>query len=136
MAKKNAFAVFLLLLPLLPTDLLAAKKQRSWTAGTVEATAEEREPEGSFSSGPYGPPATLKVYNTWVGYVISSDKMIYMVRYLVRRSGRPNVTVHGPTRIEAEGTKLYLLDEGGKEFEMVIMEKRLPDPKPTQPPEK
>jgi len=76
----------------------------------------------------------------WLGYGIHTESMDYLVQYLLVKKNffgkpvRPNVTVHGPIKFAVENGALYLLDEDGLEFETVIMEKRLPEPKLQQPP--
>lgn len=123
---------------LLASALFAAKRQHDWRAGTVEASGEQREVAGSHTMGsapasdvPYAPPIDMSIgrtlYRTWLGYAIHTDTMDYLVKYLLRteRQRRPNVTAHGPILFAVEGTKLYLRDEDAKEFEMIVMEKRL-----------
>lgn len=125
-------------------SIFAAAPKRDWKTGTLEAMTEAREIAGAgqiwptVANGP-APPVGV-VYNTWLGYGIHADSMDYLVRFLARRRIlsktpiRPNVTVHGPVKFAIEGTKFYLQDEDGKEFEMVLMQKILPAPKPDKLP--
>ena len=117
----------------------AEPKQRDWKPGTLVAMAEQRETAGAVAQDvgpnvPYAPQMSRArvVYNTWLGCAIHTDTMDYMVRYLLRRNwrgqeqARPNVTVKAPIKFAVEGGKFYLLDDDGKEFEMVVMQKQLP----------
>jgi hypothetical protein len=139
----------LLICVLVSATLFAATKPpRHWKTGTIEATAERRALAGSASQNHIGPyvPYVLQVttgrlaYAMWLGYGIHTESMDYLVQYLLVKKNffgkpvRPNVTVHGPIKFAVENGALYLLDEDGLEFETVIMEKRLPEPKLQQPP--
>ena len=123
----------------------AATKPHVWQAGTLEASLEQRELAGSDgqSFGVRGAPQMTTdrlAYATWLGYGIHTESMDYLVRYLLPRktlftkSVRPNLTIHGPIKFAVEKGALYFLDEDGVEFRTVIMEKRLPEPKPLQSP--
>ncbi len=68
-------------------------------------------------------------YATLQGFVIKGDTMGWMVSVrippgsIVRHPKRPNVTVNAPVKYCYEKGKFFLLDEDGKEFEMVVMRK-------------
>jgi hypothetical protein len=133
-----------ILMVLLVGATFAAKQPRIWQMGTLEGSGEKRELAGS-GPGPYigAAPAnsTVLAYSTWLGLVIHTDSMEYVVQYLIRRSLfskplRPILTIHGAVKFAVEKGALFLVDEDGKEFQTVILEKRLPRPPPAPAPAK
>jgi hypothetical protein len=110
----------------------AAADKHAWRIGTLMEAAEVREVAGSSGMALGRVASSAVLYGTLQGYVIRGEDVVYMVQFRIKSTGflhhtedRPNVTVNGPVRYAFEGGKFYVQDADGKEFELVVMKKRL-----------
>ena len=112
----------------------AAAPKHDWKTGTLLDVGEVQEVGGSTTGNAVGAPdavsANQKVLHaTLQGFVIKGDDIRWVVRVRIppttalRHPKGPNVTVNAQVKYCYEKGKLYLLDNDGKEFEMVIMRK-------------
>ncbi|MGO9094599.1 MAG: hypothetical protein ACLQGV_05195 [Bryobacteraceae bacterium] len=130
----------------------AAPKQRDWKTGTLLQTEFRRVTIGGTpiavaqsSSWQASNPAVQAGGNAAMAAAIAANAPRTLVwqhftvrgdvyRFTVSRQGwgrrLPNVTVNGPIKYAFEKGKFYLLDDDGREFQAVVLEKALMLPPP------
>ena len=132
----------LLLLAALAAVALTAKTPRDWKTGTLIDSAEETRTTGGSgpvaiarsnsgqnsnpsiaAAGDYAMAASIAASGprtyTWQGFVIQGGGYVYMVKHVMNPRHAPNVTIRGPIKFTMEKDKFYILDEDGREFQMV-----------------
>ena len=124
-----ATAVIALVVP-----AIASRPLRDWKNATVLETALTRENLGTSVEGmtipgyggyrpSMGMASATMMYRIWQGFTVQDENYTFMVACPIFRRHKPNVTVHGPVKYSMEKGKFYLLDDDGKEFQMVVLEK-------------
>jgi len=128
---KTRIAVSLCLLAL---GLAAAQKDRDWKMGTLEETAHAASTApahptfalGGSPSAAAAAIATLPPRTTVLqGLRIEGNGYRFLVSCDITRGKVPNVTVHGPIKYALEDGTFYFLDDDGREFKAVVLEKAL-----------
>jgi hypothetical protein len=124
---------------------LAAEKQRSWQAGKVLDSQRSRyfagavESSSTTGNGDVTGDSVMyrgqtdgsqaAIYRVYEAFVIEGDQYVYLAqeRLRWRWSKAANLTVNGPVKYAVEKRKLFVMDEDGKEHEIIKKTLRLPD---------
>ena len=76
---------------------------------------------GCYHSEPLDP---VRIETTVMLYQFETSDMVYKARHVIRRNGKGlNVTLHGQTKVVAEGMEIHVLDDAGKDQKLTIVEK-------------
>jgi hypothetical protein len=76
---------------------------------------------GCYHSEPLDP---VRIETTVMFYQFETTDTVYKARHVIRRNGKGlNVTLHGQTKIVAEGMDIHVLDDAGKDQKLAIVEK-------------
>jgi hypothetical protein len=128
---KTRIAVTLCLLAL---GLAAAKKDRDWKMGILEETAHAAGTApaphvlalGNSSNAAAAAIAASQPRTTVLqGLRIEGNGYRFLVSCDITRGKVPNVTVHGAIKYALEDGTFYFLDDDGREFKAVVLEKAL-----------
>jgi hypothetical protein len=119
---RGVMRCFLILAVSLAVSLECYAKDRAWQDADVEAMDSNVSNAGTaimpVGAGIVGVPLRRAV----TYYRLATPTIIYIVETVNRRKPL-NLTLHGKTKIYIDGQKMHILDDGGKDVTVPIVEK-------------
>lgn len=134
--KKTLICVATILLLAGAASIAKKRSTRDWKEGILKETAMASENLGAMAQAVPGMAVARNLTRTWQGFRVQASDLEYLLACPIRRGHMPNVTVNGKVHFSIERGKFYLLDDDGREFEMVVLQKAIQPGASTAPPPK
>jgi hypothetical protein len=110
------------LLSLLLFTWVATAKERQWQDATVVDISYNSSNGGTATIPVGGITATVPITVNRIVYRISTQDTTYIF-VLVNKKHPLNLTLHGKTKIAVDGSNAHILDDGGKDVKVPIVQK-------------
>ena len=125
---RKVLAVLVLLLVSLPA--FSKVPANAWQTGTLADSSESFHTRGggAITGNQYGLHGAMGTHEyPIVQYTIETDSYIYQANLVLHndREKRPSLTVHGPIKFAIVKSDLYIQDENGKEYKLVLDKKAM-----------